>query len=271
MSKHKAELRLDALVVERGLAETRARAQAIIHGGGIAVNDRVVTKPGALVASDARVVLLKQPLPYVSRGGLKLEHVLDRFDVHVSGRVALDVGASTGGFTDVLLQRHAARVYAIDVGYGQLAWKLRSDPRVVVMERTNIRKLEQLPEAANLAVIDVSFISLRQVLPHVKALLAPASDVVALIKPQFEAGRERVGKNGVVRSHEVWVDVLSEVLGWCSARGWSVLGLERSPIRGPAGNVEFLVHLRVPPAPPSIDLTVAIRRVVEGPAEPRAP
>jgi 23S rRNA (cytidine1920-2'-O)/16S rRNA (cytidine1409-2'-O)-methyltransferase len=207
--------------------------------------------------------LVSQPLPYVSRGGLKLARALERFELQPRGKVAVDVGASTGGFTDVLLQNAARRVYAIDVGYGQLAWTLRNDPRVVVMERTNIRSVEGLPEPAELAVIDVSFISLRQVLPHVHALLLPGSDIVALVKPQFEAGRDQVGRKGVVRSKRVWTDVLSGVLGWAEKQGWSVLGLERSPIQGPAGNVEFLAHLRIPPAPPSLDVVGAIARVVE--------
>lgn len=255
--------RLDTAVVARGLAETRARAQAIIQGGGIKVDGRVVTRPAASVGEGAVIELVSRPLPYVSRGGLKLERALERFDVEPGGKVAVDVGASTGGFTDVLLQGGAARVYAIDVGYGQLAWRLRNDPRVVVMERTNIRNVHSLPEPVQLAVIDVSFISLRQVLPHVQPLLIAGADIVALIKPQFEAGREQVGRKGVVRSPRVWIDVLSTVLGWVAEQGWSVLGLERSPIHGPAGNVEFLAHLRLPPAPPSIDLSVAVRPVVE--------
>jgi 23S rRNA (cytidine1920-2'-O)/16S rRNA (cytidine1409-2'-O)-methyltransferase len=209
-------------------------------------------------------------MPYVSRGGLKLERAVDRFSVPVADTVAADVGASTGGFTDVLLRRGARRVYAIDVGYGQLAWPLRNDERVVVMERTNIRNLESLPERVDLAVVDTSFISLRQVLPHVAPLLVPNGDAVVLIKPQFEAGRDRVGKKGVVRSRVVWAEVLYRVLEWAEANGWSVLGLERSPIHGPAGNVEFLAHLRLG-GHPSVDVPEAIGRVLaatgEGPAE----
>lgn len=253
--------RLDALVVERGLAETRARAQAIIQGGGITVDGTIVMRPGAPVAREAAIALVHQPLPYVSRGGLKLKHALDAFGVSAAGKVCADIGASTGGFTDVLLQEGAVRVYAIDVGYGQLAWTLRNDPRVVVMERVNVRHLESLPEPVDLAVVDVSFISLRQVLPHVRDVSAQHADVVTLIKPQFEAGREQVGKKGVVREPRVWAEVIARVLGWAAEHGWGVLGLERSPIRGPAGNVEFLAHL-VRGAETAIDVPAAIARVV---------
>lgn len=262
MTNNSARRRLDAVVVERGLAESRARAQALIGGGAIAVNGEIVTRAAAPVDSDAVVELVREPMPYVSRGGLKLKHALDRFDVPVNGRVAADIGASTGGFTDVLLRAGAVRVYSIDVGYGQLAWTLRNDERVVVMERTNIRHLESLPEPVQLAVADTSFISLRQVLPTVARLLLPDGDAVVLIKPQFEAGREQVGKKGVVRSPVVWAEVLYSVLEWSLANGWSVLGLERSPIHGPAGNVEFLSHLRRGEAA-SIDLRTSISGVVD--------
>lgn len=238
-----SKVRLDALAVERGLAESRARAQAIIMGGGITVDGVVVTKPAHTVAAGSTLALVKEPMPYVSRGGLKLRHALDHFELEVEGKVALDVGASTGGFTDVLLRAGCARVYAIDVGYGQLAWTLRNDARVVVLERTNIRHLTELPDLASLAVIDVSFISLRQILPPVQRLLTVPSDVVALIKPPFEAGKGRVGKKGVVRDPNVWRDVLEMVLAFAIESGWQIRGLERSPILGPAGNVEFLMHL----------------------------
>lgn len=256
--------RLDLLAVEKGLAETRARAQAIIQGGGITVNGEVVTKPATAVDAGAALHLVREPMPYVSRGGLKLKHALDHFDIEVAGAVAADVGASTGGFTDVLLRQGVAKVYAIDVGYGQLDWKLRNDPRVVVMERTNIRDVTSLPEPADLAVIDTSFISLRQVLPHVAPLLRESGGAIALIKPQFEAGREQVGKKGVIRNPIVWAEVLYRVLEFAEEHGWSVLGLERSPIRGPAGNVEFLAHLQRSPGRPSIELEPAIKLVVEG-------
>jgi 23S rRNA (cytidine1920-2'-O)/16S rRNA (cytidine1409-2'-O)-methyltransferase len=250
-------------VVDRGLAETRARAQAMVLGGVIAVDGMVMTKPGATVSPGASVTLVAEPMPYVSRGGLKLEHALDSFDVPVLGAVAMDVGASTGGFTDVLLRRGAVRVYAVDVGYGQLAWSLRNDPRVVVMERTNIRHVDSLPEEIQLAVVDVSFISLRTVLPAISRLLAPRADVVALIKPQFEAGREQVGKKGVVRDPHIWRSVLTDVLSVASAAGWSTAGLVRSPVRGPAGNVEFLAHLQRGSESPLYDVSSAIQRVTE--------
>lgn len=235
--------RLDVSVVDNGLAETRARAQALILGGGITVDGSPITKPATLVGSAAVIRLVNSPLPYVSRGGLKLRHALDAFEIEVTGCVAADIGASTGGFTDVLLRAGADRVYAIDVGYGQLAWTLRNDSRVTVMERTNVRYLESLPEQVDLTVIDVSFISLRLVLPVALRLLRPGGDVVCLVKPQFEAGSERVGRKGVVRDPHVWQDVLAMVLGSAIDQGWSVAGLERSPITGPAGNVEFLAHL----------------------------
>jgi 23S rRNA (cytidine1920-2'-O)/16S rRNA (cytidine1409-2'-O)-methyltransferase len=231
------------VVVERGLAETRARAQSLILGGGVTVDGTAVTKPATLVDAGSQVALVKEALPYVSRGGLKLKHALDEFDINVRNAVALDIGASTGGFTDVLLKSGACRVYAIDVGYGQLAWTLRNDERVVVMERTNVRYLEHLPEEGDLAVIDVSFISLRQVLPAVKRLLRADGVIVCLIKPQFEAGRGKVGRKGVVRDEAVWREVLETVLSFAQEDGWRVEGLVRSPIRGPAGNVEFLAHL----------------------------
>jgi 23S rRNA (cytidine1920-2'-O)/16S rRNA (cytidine1409-2'-O)-methyltransferase len=235
--------RLDAEVVERGLADTRARAQAMILGGGVTVEGEIISKPSHPVEAGARIALVREPMPYVSRGGLKLRHALDVFDLDVTGRVAVDVGASTGGFTDVLLQAGAMRVYAIDVGYGQLAWTLRNDPRVIVMERTNIRNLELLPEPASIAAVDVSFISLRTVLPPIEKLLEARTDVVALIKPQFEAGKDRVGKKGVVRDPAVWRDVIESVLTFAESRDWHVRGLVRSPITGLAGNVEFLMHL----------------------------
>lgn len=231
---------MDEAVVERGLAETRARAQAIIMGGGVTVDGVVVSRPAAPVTPQAVLALVAEPLPYVSRGGLKLQEALELFQIDVRGLVCLDVGASTGGFTDVLLQAGAARVYAVDVGYGQLAWKLREDERVVVMERTNIRSLEGLPEPVQFFCADVSFISLRLVLPAVSRFLSPDAQAVVLIKPQFEAGKGQVGKKGVVRDPAVWREVLMGVLGFAAEHGWAVRGVIRSPIRGPAGNVEFL-------------------------------
>ncbi|MGH2448349.1 MAG: TlyA family RNA methyltransferase [Chloroflexota bacterium] len=243
MSAKAATKRLDELVVERGLAETRTRAQAVIMAGTVTVDGQVATKAGKQVPVDAPIELVHQPVPYVSRGGLKLDHALQSFGMSVSGQVTVDVGASTGGFTDVLLEGGAKRVYAIDVGYGQLAWKLRNDERVVVMERTNIRHVEDLPEPIDLAVVDASFISLRLILPALAHLVRQGGEVVALIKPQFEAGKELVGKHGVVRNPSVWRQVLADVLRYSATNGWSVLDLTTSPIRGPAGNVEFLVRL----------------------------
>jgi len=210
--------------------------------GRVLVDGKTMTKPGTKVAADAEIEI-KEGLPYVSRGGLKLEAALNAFDVEVEGAVAADIGASTGGFTDCLLQHGAKRVYAIDVGYGQLAWKLRKDPRVVVMERINVRYLESLPEPIDLATVDVSFISLRLVLPPIMRLLKPRGQIIALIKPQFEAGPEKVGRGGVVRDPKVHRSVLTEFLRWALGRGLAVRGLIRSPIKGAAGNVEFLVHL----------------------------
>lgn len=237
--------RLDLLLVERGLAESREQARRLIMAGEVLVNDQVSDKPGRTVPVDANV-RVRTPLPYVSRGGQKLEAALQAFAIPVTGKIAVDVGASTGGFTDCLLQHGASRVFAIDVGYGQLAWKLRSDPRVVPLERTNIRHLSQLPDGvlADLAVIDASFISLALVLPPTLNLLAPHGEIVALIKPQFEAGQEDVGKGGVVRDLKVHQRVLQETLNHAKSLGLTVAGLIASPLLGPAGNVEFLVWLR---------------------------
>ncbi len=254
-------------MVEEGLAETRARAQALILGGGVAVNGEVVTKPATGVAAGTRVTLVREPLPYVSRGGLKLRHALDTFRIDPTGLVALDVGASTGGFTDVLLKAGATKVYAIDVGYGQLAWVLRNDPRVVVMERTNIRNVESLRDDIDLAVADVSFISLRLVLPVIQKLMSPTGQAVLLIKPQFEAGREKVGKKGVVRDPHVWRQVLDSVLRFAQTEGWDVLGLDRSPVLGPAGNVEFLAHLGLA-ASSEADLGQLIEAAIGGETRP---
>jgi 23S rRNA (cytidine1920-2'-O)/16S rRNA (cytidine1409-2'-O)-methyltransferase len=243
-----AKSRLDLLLVARGLAATRERAQALVMAGEVLVDGLPAAKPGMSVAADAALVV-RAALPYVSRGGVKLAHGLDAFGLDVAGRVALDVGASTGGFTDCLLQRGAARVYAVDVGYGQLDWKLRQDPRVVVLEKTNIRYLASLPERPNLAVADASFISLRLVLPAIWRLTATQTDAVALVKPQFEAGRGQVGKGGVVRDPAVRQAVVDDLAAWAAANGWQVGGVVASPITGPAGNVEFLMRLaKVPPA-----------------------
>jgi 23S rRNA (cytidine1920-2'-O)/16S rRNA (cytidine1409-2'-O)-methyltransferase len=236
--------RLDVLLIQRELVESRERARRLIMAGEVFVNDQVSDKPGKNVPVDAEI-RIRAPLPYVSRGGIKLAAALDEFRLDVSGLVALDVGASTGGFTDCLLQRNAAKVYAVDVGYGQLAWKLRNDERVVVMERTNIRHLAQLPGSAlaDLAVIDASFIGLSLVLPPVIGLLAAEAQIIALIKPQFEAGRESVTKGGVVRDARVHRRVLRRTIALAQSLDMSVAGLTVSPLLGPAGNIEFLIWL----------------------------
>jgi 23S rRNA (cytidine1920-2'-O)/16S rRNA (cytidine1409-2'-O)-methyltransferase len=235
--------RLDVLLVTRGLAESRNAAQKLILAGEVFIGENRADKPGMPVATDVPIHI-RRGLPYASRGGLKLEAALDGFALDVSDLTCADVGASTGGFTDCLLQRGAARVYAIDVGYGQIDWKLRRDPRVVVMERTNARYLESLQEPIDLATIDASFISLTLILPKVYGWLKPDGQVVTLVKPQFEAGRDQVGKGGVVRDPAIHADVLRHVLTWANAQGLTPLGTIRSPITGPAGNVEFLAHLK---------------------------
>ncbi|MBX0329166.1 TlyA family RNA methyltransferase [Oscillochloris sp. ZM17-4] len=270
------KIRLDQLIVSRGLAETRSKAQALLLAGSVRVNGQPAGKAGTMV-DDAVALEVTAALPYASRGGHKLAHALDAFGLSPAGLTALDAGASTGGFTDVLLQRGAARVYAVDVGYGILDYRLRADPRVVVLERTNIRHLESLPgvgsgesEAgqpnpqlptpsprAECATIDVSFISLKLVLPAVQRLIAPDAWVVPLIKPQFEAGPGQVGKGGVVRDPDVHRAVLRDVLAAAVALGLTPRGLARSPLLGPAGNVEFLAWLQPGGAP--IDIEAAIR------------
>jgi 23S rRNA (cytidine1920-2'-O)/16S rRNA (cytidine1409-2'-O)-methyltransferase len=244
----KRTVRLDTLLVERGLAASRERARALVLAGHVQVDGRVIAKAGAPVKPDAEVLLLSADHPYVSRGGLKLEHALRTFHINPIGRLALDVGASTGGFTDVLLRHGASRVVALDVGHGQLDWRLRTDPRVVVLERLNARTLtpEDLPADArrfDIVTIDVSFISLRQVLPAVAPLLAPQGDVIALVKPQFEAGRDEVGKGGIIRDEAVHLRVVEEVTAAALALGLTRAGLVESPITGMEGNREYLLHL----------------------------
>jgi 23S rRNA (cytidine1920-2'-O)/16S rRNA (cytidine1409-2'-O)-methyltransferase len=239
---HKKKERLDRLVVERGLLPTRAKAQAHILAGEVRVNGEVVDKAGTPVSPDAQIELAAA-LPWVGRGGYKLAAALEAFALPVAGQICADVGACTGGFTDVLLQAGAARVYAIDVGYGQLDWKLRQDPRVVTLERTNARYLEQLPEAVRSVVIDVSFISLRLILPAVVRWAEGALDVVALVKPQFEAGREQVGKGGIVRDPAVHQAVLDGLTAWAPTIGLHPAGTIPSPIEGADGNREFLLWL----------------------------
>lgn len=241
-----AKIRLDVSLVDRELATSRQRAQALIMAGKVLVNQVPVTKPGTRIRADDQVSLKGGDIPFVSRGGIKLAHALSLFTIEVSGQICMDVGASTGGFTDCLLQAGAAKVLAVDVGYGQLAWKLRQDPRVVILERTNIRNMavEKVPFAIELAVIDVSFISLRIVLPAVQKFLVKDAPIIALIKPQFEVGKNLVGKGGVVKDPHLHADVVHSLKQFCTTRGIQVLGLTTSPITGPKGNKEFLIHLK---------------------------
>ncbi len=243
-----ARERLDKLLVDRGLATSRERARALIMSGVVLVGGQPETKPGTQVGADAEIALREQDHPYVSRGALKLIKGLDALGIDPTGAIALDIGASTGGFTDVLLRRGAARVYAIDVGYGQLAWSLRQDPRVVVLERENARSIDpaRVPEPCGLAVIDVSFISLTLVLPRVAELLRPppGKPIVALVKPQFEVGRDEVGKGGVVRDEVVRRGAVDKVRSWADSHGFAAGDDVESPITGPAGNVEYLLLLR---------------------------
>lgn len=243
------KVRLDLLLCSRALAESRERAKSTIMSGLVYVNGQKSDKPGALVPEDANLEVRGNPIPFVSRGGLKLQKALDWFGADPEGLTVIDVGASTGGFTDCLLKRGAKKVFAVDVGYGQLAWSVRTDARVVPMERTNIRFVtpEALGEAPDLAVIDVSFISLRLVLPVAARLLKAGGYVICLIKPQFEAGREKVGKKGVVRDPAVHLEVLEAFLSHAGDAGFSVLGVTHSPIRGPEGNIEYLGYLRLGP------------------------
>ena len=234
--------------MERGLAETRAAAQRLVMAGLVFSGDKRLEKPGQNIASDTQLEVRGQPHPYVSRGGLKLEKALDHFAIPVAGRVALDVGASTGGFTDCLLQRGAAKIYAVDVGTNQLAWKLRSDPRVLSMEKTNIRAVTraQIPEPIDIIVCDASFIGLRTALPAALALATSGAHLVALIKPQFEVGKGRVGKGGIVREPELHKEVSDSISAWLAEQpGWMVLGVIESPITGADGNKEFLISAQL--------------------------
>ena len=263
--------RLDLVLVTRGLAESRSAAQKLIMAGEVFVGESRADKPGTLIAEDAPIHL-RQGLPFVSRGGVKLQAALDAWSMDVAGMVCADVGASTGGFTDCLLQRGAARVFAIDVGYGQLDWRLRRDPRVVVVERTNARYLTSLPEPIDLATIDVSFISLALILPAVTGWLRPEGQIVTLVKPQFEAGREQVGKGGVVRDPAIHADVLQRVLSWANTHGLTPVGVIRSPITGPAGNVEFLARLeRERPPREASEIQAMVESCIQGSGQPRDP
>ncbi|RDV02795.1 TlyA family RNA methyltransferase [Sphingorhabdus pulchriflava] len=239
----KPKIRIDQLLVERGLAESRTRAQALVMAGHVMLGDKKAGKPGLQVAEDAEVSVKGQEHPWVSRGGIKLAHALNQFGIDVTGTVAIDVGSSTGGFTDVLLSKGATKVYAVDSGTNQLAWKLRQDSRVVVHEQTSARILtaDHIPERVDLIVCDASFISLAKVLERPMSFAKPGAQMVALIKPQFEAGRGEVGKGGVVRDAAIHSRVCEEVSAWLEDSGWAVKGLTESPITGPKGNVEFLI------------------------------
>lgn len=239
----KAKSRLDQLLVERGLVESRAKAHALVMAGLVFNGEQRLDKPGRMVEADLAVEVRGAPHPWVSRGGVKLAHGLDHFAISPAGLICLDVGSSTGGFTDVLVQGGASRVYAVDVGRGQLDWKLRNDPRVVVREGVNARALSaaEVPEPIDLIVCDASFIGLETVLPAALTLAKPAARLVALIKPQFEVGKGRVGKGGVVRDETLHHEVTARVQEWLASQGWTVAGVVPSPIRGPKGNREFLI------------------------------
>jgi 23S rRNA (cytidine1920-2'-O)/16S rRNA (cytidine1409-2'-O)-methyltransferase len=256
--------RLDTLVVQRGLIESRERAKQLILAGEVVVSGSAQVKPGQLTPSDAEIVV-KEPPRYVSRGGLKLEKALQVFQVDVRNSIAIDVGASTGGFTDCLLQHGAKFVYAVDVGHGQLAWKLRQDPRVCVIEGTNIRTIDvnRFEASVEIGVVDVSFISLQKVLPIIIQIVNPTGDVLALVKPQFEAGRKHVGKGGVVREARVHVRVLRDLVHFAHELDLSVMGISYSPMRGPAGNIEYLIWFKTEGKSTSVDWEKCAEQVVQ--------
>lgn len=241
-----SKIRLDSAVFELGISESREKAKALIMAGQIYVNGMKAIKPGVTVNSSDKIELKGNTLPYVSRGGLKLEKAMKVFPLTLDKKVCMDIGASTGGFTDCMLQNGAVKVYSIDVGYGQLAWKLRSDSRVVNLERTNFRYVtrEQIPEEIDFASIDVSFISLKLIFPALMPLLKTEGECVCLVKPQFEAGKEKVGKKGVVRKKSTHVEVIVNVIGYASDNGFSILNLDFSPVKGPEGNIEYLLYIK---------------------------
>lgn len=258
-----AKKRLDVLMVEKGLVESRQKAQAIIMAGQVYSGEKRLDKAGMTLDEDTALEVRGQTLRYVSRGGLKLEKAMKHFPIDLKGKTAADIGASTGGFTDCMLQNGAAKVYAVDVGYGQLAWSLRSDERVVVLERTNARYLShnEIPDVLDFASIDVSFISLKLILPALRQLMSEDGEVVALIKPQFEAGREKVGKKGVVRDPAVHLEVLEHFTQHAVEAGFTVKGIDFSPIRGPEGNIEYLGYMQAKPGEPEWgDLEDLVRR-----------
>ncbi|MEQ8189630.1 MAG: TlyA family RNA methyltransferase [Candidatus Eremiobacterota bacterium] len=239
------KIRLDLLLVQKGMFPTREKARSSIMAGLIYVNGQRYDKPGQTCNEEAEIVIKGSFCPYVSRGGLKLEKALRAFNINISGAMCLDIGASTGGFTDCMLVNGASRVYAVDVGYGQLAWKLRNDERVVNIERTNARYIssDHIPELVNIISVDVSFISLTKILPVTREFLLPDGKIIALVKPQFEAGKHQVGKGGVVRKKEVHIHVLNDIVSFCNTVGLYPAGIDYSPVQGPAGNIEFLLYL----------------------------
>ena len=257
--------RLDVLLVERGLATSREKAKAMIMAGEVLVDNEREDKAGSMFPEEVEIVLKGKPLPYVSRGGLKLEKAMKNFDLALDGKVCMDVGASTGGFTDCMLQNGAVKVYSVDVGHGQLDWKLRNDPRVVCMERTNIRYVvtEDIEERPSFVSIDVSFISLTKVLLPVRNLMEENGEIAALIKPQFEAGREKVGKKGVVRDPAVHKEVIEMVISYAKSISFGVRHLEFSPIKGPEGNIEYLVHLQKCEATDRISPQIDVEKTVD--------
>ena len=261
--------RLDVLLVERGLATSREKAKAMIMAGEVLVDNEREDKAGSMFPEEVEIVLKGKPLPYVSRGGLKLEKAMKNFNLTLDGKVCMDVGASTGGFTDCMLQNGAVKVYSVDVGHGQLDWKLRNDPRVVCMERTNIRYVvtEDIEERPSFVSIDVSFISLTKVLLPVRNLMEENGEIAALIKPQFEAGREKVGKKGVVREKSTHHEVIEKVALYAQSIGFKILNIDFSPIKGPEGNIEYLIHLKKWPNPVEDalleDLSLVVDRAFE--------
>lgn len=260
-----AKKRLDQLVVEYGIAESREKAKALIMAGQIYADNQKADKPGTTYGENVKIELRGNKLKYVSRGGLKLEKAVNSFDLDLNGMITMDVGASTGGFTDCMLQNGAKKVYAVDVGYGQLDWKLRNDERVVNLERTNVRYItrEQISDEIEFFSVDVAFISLSLVLPPVRKLLADNAEAVCLIKPQFEAGRDKVGKKGVVRDISIHIEVIEKIYNFCLENGFDVLALDYSPIKGPEGNIEYLIHIRksdAPTAAEGIDIEALAKR-----------
>lgn len=257
--------RLDQIVFDMGFAESREKAKALIMSGIIYADNQKADKPGTTYGDDVKIEMRGAKPKYVSRGGLKLEKAIPAFSLDLNGKITMDVGASTGGFTDCMLQNGAKKVYAVDVGYGQLAWSLRNDERVINLERTNIRYItsEQVPDKIQFFSVDVAFISLCLVLPPVRELLADNAEAVCLIKPQFEAGRGKVGKNGVVRDKNVHIEVIEKIHDFCLVNGFDVLGLEFSPIKGPEGNIEYLIHIKKsdkPTAAAGIDIRALVER-----------